>query len=70
MLTIRLEKELEEQIDLLAKVKRSNRSTVVREAVIRYLEDNEDLELAKQALTETKGSRSLKELRRDLDLDR
>ena len=70
MLAIRLEKELEEQIDLLAKAKRSNRSTVVREAVIRYLEDNEDLELARQALAETKGSRSLKELRRDLGLDR
>lgn len=70
MLAIRLEKELEEQIDLLAKAKRSNRSSVVREAVVRYLEDNEDLELAKQALNETRGSRSLKELRRDLGLDR
>ncbi len=70
MLAIRLEKELEEEIDLLAKAKRSNRSAVVREAVIRYLEDNEDLELAKQALVETKGSKSLKQLRRDLGLDR
>ncbi len=70
MFAIRLEKELEEEIDLLAKAKRSNRSAVVREAVIRYLEDNEDLELAKQALAETKGSRSLKKLRRDLGLDR
>lgn len=70
MLAIRLEKELEEQIDLLAKAKRSNRSAVVREAVIRYLEDNEDLELARQALVETKGSRSLQELRRELGLDR
>lgn len=70
MLAIRLEKELEEQIDLLAKAKQSNRSAVVREAVIRYLEDNEDLELAKLALAETKGSRPLKELRRDLGLDR
>lgn len=69
MLAIRLEKELEEQIDLLAKVKQSNRSAVVREAVIRYLEDNEDLDLARQALAETKGSKSLKELRRDLGLD-
>ncbi len=70
MFAIRLEKELEEEIDLLAKAKRSNRSAVVREAVIRYLEDNEDLELAKQALVETKGSKSLKQLRRDLGLDR
>jgi len=69
MLAIRLEKELEEQIDLLAKVKQSNRSAVVREAVIRYLEDNEDLELARKALAESKGSKSLKELRRELGLD-
>lgn len=69
MLAIRLEKELEEQIDLLARAKGSNRSAVVREAVVRYLEDNEDLELAREALAETRGSRSLKELRRDLGLD-
>jgi RHH-type rel operon transcriptional repressor/antitoxin RelB len=69
MLAIRLEKELEEQIDLLARAKGSNRSAVVREAVVRYLEDNEDLELARQALAETRGGRPLKELRRDLGLD-
>lgn len=70
MLAIRLDKELEQEIDLLAKAKRSNRSTVVREAIIRYLEDNEDIELARQSLDETSGSKSLKELRRDLGLDR
>jgi RHH-type transcriptional regulator, rel operon repressor / antitoxin RelB len=70
MLAIRLEKELEEQIDLMAKMKGSSRSAVVREAVVRYLEDNEDLGLARQALADTRGSRSLKELRRDLGLDR
>ena len=69
MLAIRLDKELEREIDLLAKAKGSNRSAVVREAVVRYLEDNEDLELARQALVETHGSKSLKELRRDLGLD-
>ena len=70
MLAIRLEKELEQEIDLLAKTRRSNRSAVVREAIVRYLEDNEDLELARQALSETRGSKPLKELRRDLGLDR
>lgn len=69
MLAIRLEKDLEQEIDLLAKAKGSNRSAVVREAIVRYLEDNEDLELAKQALAETRGSKSLKELRKDLGLD-
>ena len=70
MLAIRLEKDLEPEIDLLAKSKGSNRSAVVREAIVRYLEDNEDLELAKQALAETHSSKSLKDLREDLGLDR
>jgi len=69
MLAIRLEKDLEQEIDLLAKAKGSNRSAVVREAIVRYLEDNEDLELAKQALAETRSSKSLKDLRKDLGLD-
>ena len=69
MLAIRLEKDLEQEIDLLAKTKGSNRSAVVREAIVRYLEDNEDLELAKQALAETRSSKSLKDLRKNLGLD-
>ena len=69
MLAIRLAKDLEQEIDLLAKSKGSNRSAVVREAIIRYLEDNEDLELAKQALAETRSSKSLKDLRKDLGLE-
>ena len=39
MLAIRLDKELEKEIDLLAKSRGSNRSAVVREAIIKYLED-------------------------------
>lgn len=69
MLAIRLEKELEEELDLLAKSKGSNRSSVIREAIIRYLEDNEDLELAKQVLAERGERKSLKDLRKDLGLD-
>ncbi len=69
MLAIRLEKDLEQEIDLLAKSKGSNRSAVVREAIVRYLEDNEDLELARQALIETRSSKSLRDLRKDLGLD-
>lgn len=69
MLAIRLEKELEQEIDLLAKAKGSNRSSVVREAIVRYLEDNEDLELARQGLAEMSGKKSLKDLRKDLGLD-
>ena len=69
MLAIRLDKELEKEIDLLAATRGSNRSAVVREAIVRFLEDNEDLELAKQALNESGSSKSLKDLRRELGLD-
>jgi len=69
MLAIRLEKELEQELDLLVKAKGSNRSSVVREAIVRYLEDNEDFELAKQAVAEAGGSKPLSELRKDLGLD-
>lgn len=69
MLAIRLEKELEQEIDLLAKAKGSNRSSVVREAIVRYLEDNEDLELAHQALAEMSSKKTLKDVRKDLGLD-
>ena len=46
MLAIRLDKEIERELDLLAKNIGSNRSAVVRQAILQYLEDNEDLELA------------------------
>jgi RHH-type rel operon transcriptional repressor/antitoxin RelB len=69
MLAIRLEKELEQELDLLAKAKGSNRSAMVREAIVRYLEDNEDLELAKKSIAESRGSKTLQDLRKELGLD-
>lgn len=69
MLAIRLDKELERELDLLVKTKDSNRSAVVREAIVHYLEDNEDLKLAHQALAESGQRKSLKEVRVDLGLD-
>ena len=69
MFAIRLDKELEKELDLLAKAKGSNRSSVVREAIVHYLEDNEDLKLAQQALSEPGQRKSLKEIRIDLGLD-
>jgi len=70
MLAIRLDKEIEQELDLLAKTRGSNRSALVREAILQYLEDNEDLELVKQAQSQTSGSKSLKQLRKELGLDR
>ena len=69
MLAIRLDEELEKEIDLLAKTRGSNRSAVVREAIIQYLEDNEDLQLAKESLSKMSSTKSLKQLRKELGLD-
>ena len=69
MLAIRLDKELEKELDLLAKSQGSNRSAVVREAIIQYLEDNEDLQLAKESLSKMNSTKSLKQLRKELGLD-
>jgi RHH-type rel operon transcriptional repressor/antitoxin RelB len=69
MLAIRLDKELEKEIDLLAKTRGSNRSAVVREAIIQYLEDNEDMQLAKESLSKISSTKSLKQLRKELGLD-
>jgi len=69
MLAIRLDKELEKELDLLAKARGSNRSTVVREAILQYLEDNEDLQLAKESLSKMNSTKSLKQLRKELGLD-
>ncbi len=69
MLAIRLDKELEKEIDILAKTRGSNRSAVVREAIIQYLEDNEDIQLAKESLSKISSTKSLKQLRKELGLD-
>jgi RHH-type rel operon transcriptional repressor/antitoxin RelB len=69
MLAIRLDKELEKELELLAKTRGSNRSAVVREAIIKYLEDNEDLQLAKESLSKMSSTKSLKQLRKELGLD-
>ena len=70
MLAIRLDKEPEQAIDMLADARASNRSAVVRDAIIRYLEDNEDLDLANQSQSKTRSTKSLTRLRKELGLDR
>ena len=70
MFAIRLGKDIEKELDLLAKTQGSNRSAVVRKAILRYLDDNEDLDLAKKAQSQMRGSKSLKQLRKELGLGR
>lgn len=69
MFAIRLGKEIEQDLDLLARNRGTNRSALVREAILKYLDDNEDLELGKKARSHTTGSKSLKQLRKELGLD-
>jgi RHH-type rel operon transcriptional repressor/antitoxin RelB len=69
MFAIRLEKEIEQELDLIARARGSNRSAVVREAILRYLEDNEDLALAKEAQEQMRSAKSLQQLRKDLGLE-
>jgi predicted DNA-binding protein len=70
MITIRLNKNIENQLKYLAKIRGSNKSELVREAIDRFLEDNEDLELAQEAKDQMQSSKSLLELRKELGLDR
>jgi RHH-type transcriptional regulator, rel operon repressor / antitoxin RelB len=69
MLAVRLDEQIEKELDMVAKIQGSNRSAVVREAILQYLEDNEDLTLAKQALDQSKSCKSLAQLRKELGLD-
>lgn len=69
MLTVRIEKDLETQLDALAKARRSSKSELVREAVLRLLEDEEDAELASMALSQTRSTKPLAQLRKELGLD-
>ena len=68
MLAIRIDKEIEKALDLLAKIRGSNRSAVVREAIIQYLEENEDLQLAKDSLSKMSSTKSLGQLRKELGM--
>lgn len=69
MLTIRLDKETEHQLTMLARSRGSSRSALVREAILRYIEDQEDLESAKKAREEITATKPLRELRKELELD-
>ena len=70
MLALRLEKELDAKLGALAKLKRRNKSELVREAIKRLLEDEEDLELAERVLAGSRSSKPLRKLRKELGLDR
>ena len=70
MLALRLEKELEDRVARVAAAKGSNKSTILREAVIRYLEDQEDTVLAHRARDAGGKAKTISEVRKALGLDR
>ena len=68
---VRLPENLYDRLGKLAHNTGKTKSFFVKEAVLEYLEDLEDLYLAKQALKEAKVQKrySAAEVRRALDLD-
>ena len=70
MLAIRLDEVLEGRLATLARLRRRTKSYLVREAVVRMLDDVEDLELAERALAASKSTKPLARLRKELGLDR
>ena len=71
MLALRLDDELEKRIADLATRQGRNKSALVREALIRYMEDQEDIEMAEAVLKNQSGkpTYSLAEVRRELGLE-
>ncbi len=69
MLAVRLEKQLETAIERIAEVDGSTKSSVIREAVVRYLEDREDIALVEQAKKAGGRAKTIAEMRKALGLD-
>jgi predicted DNA-binding protein len=69
MLALRLEKDLEKKLAALARIRGRSKSEVVRDAIVKMLEDQEDLELAEKALRRTRSAKPLRQLRKELGLD-
>ena len=60
MLSVRLEKSLNDRLDASAKSKRCTKSELVRQAIERLLEDERDLFLAERALSSTRPAKTLR----------
>jgi predicted DNA-binding protein len=69
MLTVRLDKELEAAIARIAAVTGKSESSVVREAVSRYLEDIEDAALVNKSRAAGGRARSIARTRRLIGLN-
>lgn len=71
MLALRLDDELDKRVTALARLQGRNKSAVVREALSRYMEDQEDAVLAEEAMRKLSREKTLthEEARRALGLE-
>ena len=53
MLAIRVDEQIAKELDLIAGARGTSRSALVRETIMQYLKNNEDLDLAKDAQQRT-----------------
>lgn len=65
MLVLRLTKDLEARLAELARRRGRTTSDLVRDAIVRMIEDAEDLETAKKALRRTGTVKTLRRLRKE-----
>jgi RHH-type rel operon transcriptional repressor/antitoxin RelB len=68
MLAIRLPAEIEKRLDSLARMTKRTKSFYVREAILRHLEDIEDIFTAEAVLLRREKTYTLEEVEAELDL--
>ena len=69
MLGVRLDPEMEERLERLAKKTGRTKSYYAKEAIRQYIEDREDSLLADEILSRNEPTFTLEEVRRELGLD-
>ena len=69
MLAVRLDPDMEEELNKLSKETGRSKSYYVKQAIENYLEDREDYLLALSVLEKKEPRKSIKEVRKELGLD-
>ncbi len=69
MITVRLDPEIEERLQRLAKETGRSKSYYVKQAIENYFEDREDYLLALSVLEKNEPRKSITEVRRELGLE-
>lgn len=69
MLALRIGEDILADVDVLATQQHTSRSNIVRQAIIRFLEDAEDVYQASLSKKTSTSMTSLKDFRKELELD-